>query len=74
MSNVRNNTPVPVPLVASATGSALLDPDALDAATQRAAEDFLAEGTPANTARSYASAMRYWRVGRDSCKNGPKVS
>lgn len=41
-------------------GSALLDPGALDAATQRATEEFLAEGTPANTARSYASAMRYW--------------
>ena len=60
MSNVLNNTPVSGPLVASTTGSALLDPDALDAATQRATEDFLAEGTPANTARSYASAMRYW--------------
>lgn len=42
------------------TGVGLLDPAALDAATQRATDEFLAEGTPANTARSYASAMRYW--------------
>ena len=60
MLHVTNSTLIPVPLVASTTGSTLLDPDALDAATQRATEDFLAEGTPANTARSYASAMRYW--------------
>jgi len=59
MSDVTNTTLVPVPCVDPAT-SALLDPRALDAATQRATEEFLAEGTPANTARSYASAMRYW--------------
>lgn len=37
-----------------------LDPAVLDAASVRAAEEFVAEGTPANTARSYASALRYW--------------
>lgn len=37
-----------------------LDPSALSAASQRAAAEFVAEGTPANTARSYASALRYW--------------
>jgi integrase len=37
-----------------------LDPTLLDAAGLRAAEEFVAEGTPANTARSYASALRYW--------------
>lgn len=59
MSYVSNNTLVPIaPDVVS--GTALLDPAALDAATARATEEFLAEGTPANTARSYASAMRYW--------------
>lgn len=38
----------------------ILDPGVLDAASVRAAEEFVAEGTPANTARSYASALRYW--------------
>jgi integrase len=37
-----------------------LNPLALSAASQRAAAEFVAEGTPANTARSYASALRYW--------------
>lgn len=59
MSDVSNTT-----LVSSACdtapGTALLDPAALDAATARATEEFLTEGTPANTVRSYASAMRYW--------------
>jgi integrase len=32
----------------------------LDAASLRAAEEILTEGTPANTVRSYASALRYW--------------
>jgi integrase len=59
MSNVSNNTLVIV-APTSTSGTALLDPAALDAATARATEEFLAEGTPANTARSYASAMRYW--------------
>lgn len=59
MSDVSNNTLVPIaPEISS--GTALLDPAALDAATARATEEFLAEGTPANTVRSYASAMRYW--------------
>ncbi|EQD75852.1 integrase family protein, partial [mine drainage metagenome] len=31
-----------------------------DAAGARAAQEFIADGTPANTARSYASALRYW--------------
>jgi integrase len=60
MSNVRNNTPSVAVLATAASSTALLDPAALDATTQRATEEFLAEGTPANTARSYASAMRYW--------------
>lgn len=38
----------------------VLDPSQLDAATVRAAQEFLADGTPENTARSYASALRYW--------------
>ena len=56
MSNVRNTT---LPAV-SETTRPLLNPAELDAAAARATEEFLAEGTPANTARSYASAMRYW--------------
>jgi len=39
---------------------ALLDPNALSAASERAAAEFIVDGTPANTARSYASALRYW--------------
>lgn len=58
MSNVTNNTLVPAPV--SASERSLLDPKTLDAAGARAAEEFIAEGTPANTARSYASALRYW--------------
>ena len=38
----------------------VLDPTRLDVASTRAAEEFVADGTPANTARSYASALRYW--------------
>jgi Site-specific recombinase XerC len=38
----------------------VLDPALLDAAGARATQEFVAEGTPANTARSYASALRYW--------------
>jgi integrase len=60
MSDVLNGTPVVAVFATSAPSTAMLDPAALDAATQRATEEFLAEGTPANTARSYASAMRYW--------------
>ena len=59
MSDVSNNT-LALAASDSTSGTALLDPAALDAATARATEEFLAEGTPANTARSYASAMRYW--------------
>lgn len=59
MSDVSDNTLVTSP-VATARNTALLDPTALDAATARATEELLAEGTPLNTARSYASAMRYW--------------
>jgi integrase len=54
--NVAKKTTAVLPLDAVPT----LDPRALDAASVRAAEEFVAEGTPANTARSYASAMRYW--------------
>lgn len=54
--NVSNRTDVPTPL----TDVATLDPALLDAASVRAAEEFVADGTPANTARSYASALRYW--------------
>jgi integrase len=46
--------------VPSPTGPAILDPAVLDAAATQAAEEFVTEGTPANTARSYASALRYW--------------
>lgn len=59
MSDVTNSTLLPV-AADGPVGTALLDPSALDAATTRATEEFLAEGTAANTARSYASAMRYW--------------
>lgn len=38
----------------------VLDPLVLSEASQRAAAEFIAEGTPANTVRSYASALRYW--------------
>lgn len=38
----------------------ILDPTVLDAAGVRAAEEFVVAGTPPNTARSYASALRYW--------------
>ena len=54
--NVSKKTPTVLPLDALPT----LDPAVLDAASVRAAEEFVADGTPANTARSYASALRYW--------------
>lgn len=54
--NVANKTPIVVPLDAVPT----LDPALLDAAGMRAAQEFVADGTPANTTRSYASALRYW--------------
>jgi integrase len=54
--NVSNKTPAVLPFDAVAT----LDPALLDAAGIRAAQEFVAEGTPENTARSYASALRYW--------------
>ena len=38
----------------------VLDPAVLDDAASRAAEEFLADGTPPNTVQSYASALRYW--------------
>lgn len=53
--NVSNYSDI-VPLDAAPT----LDPAILDAAGVRAAQEFIADGTPANTARSYASALRYW--------------
>lgn len=55
-SNVVNNTA----LFPTLDALPVLDPAALDAAGARAAEEFLADGTPVNTARSYASALRYW--------------
>lgn len=56
MSNVSN-----IPLIDLAADHGYpLQPDDLDAAGLRAAEEILAEGTPANTVRSYASALRYW--------------
>ncbi len=58
MMNVSNNTLDPT----TVTALPVLDPARLDAAAVRAAEEFLADGTPANTARSYASALRYWAV------------
>jgi integrase len=54
--NVSNPTAEVTPLDLVPT----LNPALLDAASVRAAEEFVAEGTPANTARSYASALRYW--------------
>jgi integrase len=54
--NVSENTIA----VAHPARAATLDPAVLDAAAARAAEEFVIEGTPANTARSYASALRYW--------------
>lgn len=39
-----------------------LDPAVIDAAGARAAQEFIADGTPPNTARSYASALRYWAI------------
>lgn len=54
--NVVNITSVVVPLDAVPT----LDPALLDAAGVRAAQEFVADGTPDNTLRSYASALRYW--------------
>lgn len=54
--NVAKSTTAVLPLDAVPA----LDPRALDAASLRAAEEFIADGTPANTARSYASALRYW--------------
>ena len=54
--NVSKNTPAVTPLDAVPT----LDPAVLDTAGVRAAEEFVVAGTPANTARSYASALRYW--------------
>lgn len=46
--------------VAHPTRAPTLDPAVLDAAAAYAAEEFVVEGTPPNTARSYASALRYW--------------
>lgn len=37
-----------------------LDPAHLDTAGMHAAQEFITQGTPINTARSYASALRYW--------------
>ncbi len=54
--NVAKKTNLVTPLDTVPT----LDPAVLDAAGVRAAAEFVAEGTPANTARSYASALRYW--------------
>jgi integrase len=48
------------PFVARPTRVPTLDPAVLDAAAAHAAEEFVIEGTPPNTARSYASALRYW--------------
>ena len=48
------------PLVLLTDALPALDPAVLDAASVRAAEEFVADGTPANTASSYASALRYW--------------
>lgn len=47
---------LPLPVDALPT----LDPHRFGAASERAAAEFVADGTPANTARSYASALRYW--------------
>ena len=47
-------------VVPSPTVPVTLDPAILDAAAMHAAEEFIAEGTPENTARSYSSALRYW--------------
>ena len=58
-SNTSNVTDL-LPLDASGDALPTLDPAVLDDAATRAAEEFLAEGTPPNTARSYASALRYW--------------
>ena len=54
--NVSNRSPVVVLLDAVP----ILDQAVLDAARARAAQEFVADGTPANTTRSYASALRYW--------------
>lgn len=54
--NVANNASTVLPLDAVP----ILDPALLDAAGARAAQEFVADGTPENTARSYASALRYW--------------
>ncbi|AVP97260.1 integrase [Ahniella affigens] len=50
------DTPVPCPVDAIPT----LDPHGFSNASRRAVAEFVAEGTPTNTARSYASALRYW--------------
>jgi integrase len=50
----------PTPVLAESPLSATLDPAALDAAALQAVAEFVANGTPANTLRSYASAWRYW--------------
>jgi len=46
--------------VPSPARPATLDPAVFDATATHAAQEFIAEGTPENTARSYASALRYW--------------
>lgn len=50
-----NSTALPGNLQALAA----VDLDFLDGSAQRAAEQFLEQGTPANTVRSYAAAFRY---------------
>ena len=54
--NVSENTA----RIPSPAAPATLDPALWDAAAVHAAEEFIADGTPPNTARSYASALRYW--------------
>jgi len=63
MAEMRKSNTVNVsknPLVVLSLDAPTLDTATLDAASARAAEDFIVDGTPANTARSYASALRYW--------------
>lgn len=60
----RNSTSSTLP----ATATHLVLPEQLAQQAAEAVRELLAEAAAANTTRSYATALRYWRVGRDTTK------
>lgn len=51
----------------------LVLPEQLAQQAADAVRELLAEAAAANTTRSYASALRYWRVGRESLRTRPDL-